>query len=127
MVGYCFAFYIVFRLAFSFIPGEWGGIGDDGEFIAIRDTFAGFAALLMSFLILSAINHAGDRYAKEMAAKKKINLALQELETMRNERLNEIHESDILKKAERDIRLEASSEKQRYEIQVKKLRSLIPP
>lgn len=70
VIGYYILFHIMFNLAFSFIPGNWGGVDEDGDFVAIRDIFASLASILMTALVWSAIGYAGGRYSDEMPRRK---------------------------------------------------------
>ncbi len=126
-IGYYILFHIMFNLAFSFIPGNWGTVDEDGEFLATRIILASLASILMAALAWSAIGHAGDRFAKELAAKDKLDDTLQDLDLARKDRSDAIFEAERLREAGKNAELDASREKYRHENHINNLRSLIPP
>ena len=127
LIGYFFLFLIMFNLAFSFIPGNWGRLDEDGEFVAMSASLAGLASILMTALVWSTIGHAGARSANEIAAKEKLDSALSELDEARKDRSHAVFEAERLQEAVKEAELKASREKYRHENHIKNLRSLISP
>lgn len=127
LIGYFFLFLIMFNLAFSFIPGNWGRLDEDGGFVAMSASLAGLASVLMTALVWSTIGHAGARSANEIAAKEKLDSALSELDEARKDRSHAVFKAERLQEAVKDAELNASREKYRHENHIKSLRSLVSP
>jgi hypothetical protein len=127
LVGYFFLFLIMFNLAFSFIPGNWGSLDEDGEFVAMSASLAGLASILMTALIWSTIGYAGARSSDEIAAKEKLDSALNDLDEARKGRSHAIFEAKRLHEEAKEAKLNASREKYRHENHIKNLRALISP
>lgn len=127
LIGYFFLFLIMFNLAFSFIPGDWGRLDEDGEFVAMSASLASLASGLMTALVWSTIGHAGARSAKEIAAKERFDSVLSELNEARKDRSDAIFEAERLQEALKETELKASRENYRHENNIKNLRSLVSP
>ncbi len=127
IIGYFLLFLIMFNLAFSFIPGNWGRLDEDGDFVAMSVSLTGLASVFMTALVWSTIGHAGARSANEIAAKEKLDSALSELDDARKGRSHAIFEAERLQEEVKGAELKAWREKYEYENHIKNLRSLISP
>lgn len=127
LVGYFILFLVVFNLAFSFIPGNWGSLDEDGEFVAVSASLASLASILMAALIWTTIGYAGARSSNELAAKEKLDSTLDELDVARKGHSHAVFEAERLLEAVKEAELKASREKYRHENHIKNLRSLISP
>lgn len=52
---------LVFQALFGFLPGDWGGHDEFGEFRPLRDGLAGLAALIVSVMAFRALERAATR------------------------------------------------------------------
>jgi hypothetical protein len=52
---------LVFQALFGFLPGDWGGHDEFGEFRPLQDGLAGLAALIVSVIGFQALERAATR------------------------------------------------------------------